>query len=96
MASIMLDRFEGLFARGAQLISPLVEYIFRGCRPRLVAHLELFEVVDGDCGLRSPKRARQLRAERDGAQRRRGLGRELATRDSASRRRASFLACRTP
>src|SRR5258705_5813562 len=61
------DRFEGLFAGRAELIVAAGRiHRFEDASCGLVPRLELLEVADGDCGLRFPKRARQLRAQCDG------------------------------
>jgi len=51
------DRFEGLFAGAAELIVAAGRiHRFEDARRCLVARLELLEVADGDCGLRSAPR----------------------------------------
>jgi hypothetical protein len=51
------DRFEGLFAGAAGLIVAAGRiHRFEDARRCLVARLELLEVADGDCGLRSAPR----------------------------------------
>ena len=78
---------EGVLAGAAQLLVRGVGVHAFEMLARLASrHLKLLHVVDCDGGAIAAQRARQLRAHRDGAQRRGIRRRRAAARDSASRR----------